>query len=109
MLRELAFFAVAVSTIACSSSSKPGASAGSGDAGDGGEPICILQEGGTTYDCNGQTVAACAANTQSSQACPTAMAQCTGCEMGAGFSCTCQVAGDGGLQWTCVGTEHPCR
>lgn len=117
MLRELAFFALDVSTIACSSSSKSGWSAGTGDAGDGGEPICILQEGGTTYDCSGQTVAACPANAQSFDApCTTAMAQCTGCEgqtppsnVGAGFYCTCQFAGDAGLQWTCAGTEHECR
>ncbi len=114
MLRGLLLFAAAaLSTIACSSSSK---TADSGDAGDGGgQPICILQEGGATYDCNGETVAACPANNQS-YPCTTAMAQCTGCEgqvppsgLGAGFWCTCQAAGDGGLQWNCFGTEHACR
>jgi hypothetical protein len=104
---------VALAATACSSSSR-GASADAGD--DYGQPICILQDGGYTYDCCGQTVAACPASAvQFGAPCSAPMAQCTGCEghppdsVGAGFYCTCQVAGDGGLQWSCVGTEHLCK
>ena len=114
-MRALALTAlVALAATACSSSSR-GASADAGD--DYGQPICILQDGGTTYDCSGQTVAACLFGAQPSGApCATPMALCTGCYgqtgpngVGAGFYCTCQVAGDGGLQWSCVGSEQLCK
>lgn len=116
MLRAVALFGAALVTVACSSSSKAGGAADSGAA-DDGQPICVLQDGGSAYDCNGQTVAACDPSDQSVGApCTALMAQCTGCMgqtppsgVGAGYYCTCQDAGDGGLQWSCVGTEHECR
>ena|SRR5579883_2974911 len=106
---------LAIASTACSSSG--GASADAGE--DYGEPICILQEGGTTYVCTGGgTSPACPANAESYQSpCNAPMAQCMGCDgpgpgnaPGAGFSCTCQAGGaDAGLAWSCVGTEHLCR
>lgn len=112
--RTLIIAFVALAAAACSSTSG-GASADAGD--DYDQPICILQEGGATYDCNGQTVAACDPSVQSFGApCTTPMASCTGCmgqtspnALGAGYYCTCQADGDGGLQWSCVGTEHVCK
>jgi hypothetical protein len=111
---KMALALAALVATACSSTSG-GASPDAGD--DYGQPICILQDGGTTYDCDGQTVAACPPSAQSFGApCAAPMAQCTGCEgqappngLGAGFYCTCQATGDGGLQWSCVGTEHLCK
>jgi hypothetical protein len=113
-MRRVLTAIVALAASACSSTSG-GASADAGD--DYGQPICILQDGGTSYNCDGQMVAACAQSGQPVGApCTSLMAQCTGCMgqtppngVGAGFYCTCQDAGDGGLQWSCVGTEHLCK
>jgi hypothetical protein len=105
---------VALATAACSSTSG-GASDDAGD--DYGQPICVLQDGGATYDCNGGTVAACDPTDETpGTPCMTVMAMCTGCMgqtppqgLGAGYDCTCQIAGDAGLQWSCVGSEHLCK
>jgi hypothetical protein len=107
----------ALAAIAATACGTSGASADAGD--DYGQPICILQEGGSTYACTGGgTSPACPVNAEApGSSCAATMAQCMGCEgqtppsgLGAGFYCICQDAGtDGGLQWSCVGTEHLCK
>ena len=104
---------VAIATMGCKTS---GASADAGD--DSNQPICILQEGGSTYVCTGgETSPACPSNAESlGTPCSGPMAFCMGCDgvtpsaPGAGFSCTCQaVDADAGPTWRCVGTEHLCK
>jgi hypothetical protein len=60
--------------------------------------------------CSPTTLPACPAAVGSGQACALG-AECFDCSDGvAGMSCTCSDAldSDGGSEWVCIGTEHPC-